>query len=883
MIQNIRKFMNKFLRVKFCTIVFCLVSSLVAQFDPSTISRLSSLTAEQRERMLESYKGSQYEKSVDEESELPSPEIGTEKIEVERPSVESFDDRSDFLGDLGEMEEVIAFDIIRLEDELTKEGTASNNELLEALEESRALLRKIKVLQRREIEKRAEEYAKSEFDAIKPFGYDLFAASPSTFAPGNEVPMPSDYRVGPGDLIDIQLFGKENLSHSILISREGFLGFPGIGPINAFEKGTRFVDLKNHLKEKILENFGGGVQSSITLGGFRSIRIFLMGEVRNPGSYTVSALSTKINALIASGGIKETGSLRKVQLKRSGKLISTLDLYDLLLKGDTSGDSSLQPGDVVFVPVLEKQVSVTGAVRRPAKFEILGGETLEEVIDLAGGPGDRSFLDFIRFERLGEDFRPEVKNLKFPLDASFQVKSGDVISLGVASGAVTNSVSLIGSCERVGDYEWKPDLTLKNLIKGPMDLASNADLEYGLIRRKLPEGKITCLYFSPNQVISGKSNISLEKQDLVYFFAKEPRNKILEGLIRDLRSQSSSGQSSRLVRISGVVHYPGEYPLSEKMTLQNLIQAGGGMKDSAYVLNAELTRIRLQEDQTASIEHIRIDQSMLEGAIGSEPFYLQPYDSLLIKPIPSWREQQQLEIRGEVQFPGSYLIKPGETLGQLLKRAGGLTEQAYPKGAIFSRQGLRKKEDEQRLRLIERLETDLTTASLNAKKESEVVQAQSAANGIISRLRASRSQGRLVIDLSAVLQGDKDTDLLVKDGDTLFIPDIPYSVSVSGEIQFPTSHLHNEKLDLNDYLKRSGGFTANADEERTFVVKANGSVLSNSSNAWFSKSKRTNAIEPGDFIVVPIDITQSRFLENISNGTQIIYQLAVAAAAVNSF
>ena len=182
------------------------------------------------------------------------------------------------------------------------------------------MLRKIKALQRREIEKRAEEFGKSETDAIKPFGYDLFASDPSTFAPGNEVPIPSDYRIGPGDLIEIQLFGQLNDSFSLGISREGMLRFPGIGPIHAFEQGTTFIELKNHLKEKIREHLGEGVQSSITLGAFRSIRIFLMGEVRKQGAYTVSALSTTINALLSCGGIKESGSLCKIQLKRTGRL-----------------------------------------------------------------------------------------------------------------------------------------------------------------------------------------------------------------------------------------------------------------------------------------------------------------------------------------------------------------------------------------------------------------------------------------------------------------------------------------------------------------------------------------------------------------------------------
>lgn len=354
---------------------------LLAQLDPAAISTLSKLSPDQRRQLV----GQLNPSSSGSIQKPPTANMPNRNVGVKAPEVESFRSRSEFLEDLNAMERVISNDINQLQAQVGAENSSEDNELLEALEESKALLRKIKELQRREIEKRAEEFGKSETDAIKPFGYDLFSSDPSTFAPGNEVPIPSDYRIGPGDLIEIQLFGQRNESYSLGISREGMIRFPGIGPIHAFEKGTSFLELKNHLKEKIQEQLGDGVQSAITLGAFRSIRIFLLGEVRKQGAYTVSALSTTINALLSCGGIKQTGSLRNIQLKRSGKIISTLDLYDLLLRGDTSADQALEPGDVIFVPVVEKQISISGAVRRPAKFEIIGGETLQDALALAGG------------------------------------------------------------------------------------------------------------------------------------------------------------------------------------------------------------------------------------------------------------------------------------------------------------------------------------------------------------------------------------------------------------------------------------------------------------------------------------------------------------------
>ncbi|MEK9773777.1 MAG: SLBB domain-containing protein, partial [Opitutae bacterium] len=856
---------------------------LHAQLDPATVAKLSQLNPAQKQQLIKQYRSD--EGSLPQS--IPTAQLPNRAVEVEQPEGESFEDRSDFLNDLKEMEAMVSGDILNLKAQVNEEDSSENSELLQAMEESKALLRKVKLLQRREIEKRAEEFGKSETDAIKPFGYDLFASDPSTFAPGNEVPIPTDYRIGPGDLVEVQLFGQRNDSFSLEISREGMLQFPGIGPINAFEKGTSFIDLKNHLKEKIREYLGEGVQSSITLGAFRSIRIFLLGEVRKQGAYTVSALSTTINALLSCGGIKESGSLRKIQLKRAGKIVSTLDLYDLLLHGDTSADQPLQPGDVIYVPVVQNQITIAGAVKRPAKYEILGGETLAKVLELAGGSSDRSVLTMIRLERLNSDSRTIVKNLSFEEHKNFAISSGDLVSIGFASSKIKNVVSLIGAVENVRDYEWKKGLTLNGLIASTDDFLSNIDLQYGLIRRKKPNGTYSCIAFKPDELIAATAEpILLQSQDLIYFFSRdqESRQELLAGLLRDLRNQARTGKYAEIVRISGSVHFPGEYPLTKGMSLIDLLHAGGGTKDSAYMLDAEISRVVVGTDQVAMVKHIRIDQRTLMDENGSNSFKLHPYDVLSIKPIPLWREGESIELLGELKFPGIYSLKAGETLLDVINRAGGLTERAFAKGAVFSRQNLREKEEEQKERLIAQLESDLASVTLSAKDAADAAQARSAANAMISRLRNSESQGRLVINLEQMLHGSKSKNLLVKSGDILRIPQIPYAVSVSGEVQYPSSHLYDKSFDMNDYLSRSGGFTQNADEDRTFVVKANGSVMSKKgANAWFGKGGGSTQMEAGDVIVVPLDIKQTRFLENLTYGTQIIYQLAVAAAAVNSF
>ena len=851
---------------------------LVAQLDPNLISSLSKLSAKEKALMLEQNRGQQNKRNqLSTAAEAPD-ELG----EFSKPEDKK---HTDYLPDLIELEKIISAEIFRLKEELKDEliDKISREETERALKDNEGLLVNLKKLQRDQIQKKIKIIESSvKASDLKPFGHDLFIElkrKPFMI----DAPVPSEYRIGPGDLIEIQLFGQRNQSYSLEISREGIIHFPEIGPINAFEGGNSFVDLKNLLKQKITDQLGLGVQSSINLGALRTINIFLLGEVEKQGIVKVSSMASVVDALMGSLGIKESGSMRRIQLNRSGKLIESIDLYDLLLRGDSSFDHSLEPGDVIFVPVIKKQVSVDGGVRRPAMYEIIGEETLSEIIELSGGLDNRAVANVINLERLDENFYPMIKSLNLSQDKEFKIKSGDFLSVGYAVSNIRNVVSLIGATQKAGDYEWKQDLQLNDLITHRLDFSSDIDLDYGLIVRKSDNGKSVCLSFVPSEIME-KTSIPLFPEDKVYFFAKASRTNVLENIMRDVRSQATAGEYAKLVRVTGSVHFPGEYPLTESMSLQDLIRAAGGTKDSAYLVDAEITRMFVDSEQVASLRHIRIDKKTLIDLNSSSAFKLEPYDILSIKPIPLWREGESIELTGEFRFPGIYSLKSGETIIDIIERAGGLSERAYPKGAVFSRENLRLKEEEQKYRLISQLEADLAAATLSASDPKEAAQAQSAANAMLSRLRNSKNQGRLVVNLDSMLKNKSRNSLLAKSGDILFVPQIPYAVSVSGEVQFPSSHLYDEGLKLDDYLKRSGGFTQNADNDRTFVVKANGSVMTKQGNGWFSKgSGSKNNIEAGDVVVVPIDVKQTRFLENLTYGTQIIYQLAVAAAAVNSF
>jgi len=808
-------------------------------------------------------------------------------FKVEGPKANSFKTRGTFLSELEAMNTSVRTDLNRMETELAASAGSLDPELLQAIEETRSLLRKIKSLQRREIEKRAEEFSQDDLQAIKPFGYELFAGSPSTFAPGNELPVPPDYGIGPGDVLEIELFGRMNNSYSLMISREGLIKFPGIGPINVFEKGTDFLSLKNLIKEKINDQLGDGVQSSISMGSLRSIRIFLLGDVRKPGAYVVSSLSTMTNALLVCGGIKEIGSLRKIQLKRKGEVIAILDLYDLLLKGDTSADATVLPGDVIFVPTVGPRATLSGTVLRPAQYELFGGETLSDIIALGGGVDSRGDDRRIRLERLGPDRRPLVRNLQMEHDSEFPLFGGDLVSVPSAAIRIDNVVSLTGNVERPGDYEWKSGLRIGDLISNANALLPGTDYGYALIRREHSDGSLSVSQFRPIEIFRDSSsslNLELQKRDTVYFFSStnaEVRERLLSPLIEELRKQSAPSEGVLVVSASGVVNFPGDYPLAQDMRLSDLLNAAGGMLDASYVLSSELTRMKVNDSTGAEIDHLLVKSLHSLDGNDTSDIFLQPYDSLNVKPIPSWREREVIEILGEVKFPGSYPLKPGETLSQVVARAGGLTDQAFSDGAVFSRESLKVKEQEQRDRLIAQLESDVANLSIRAESQDEARQAQAVASSLLARLKSTKSQGRLVLPTKVLsVRGEHSIEAL--GGDRLFVPRIPFEVSVVGEVQFPTSHLHEKSLSRDDFIKRSGGFTANADKDRIFVVRANGAVLTRGGTGWF-RGGLGAGIAPGDVIVVPINVEKSRLLENIVNGTQIVYQLAVAAAAVNSF
>lgn len=759
---------------------------------------------------------------------------------------------------------------------------------------------------------------------LKPFGYDLFAGSPTTFAPVTEIPIPNDYTLGPGDVLRVQLWGKENQQLELPVSRDGTISFPQSGPQTI--ASLSFDEARQQIKKLVSEQYIG-VQASVTLGELRSMRVFVLGEARNAGSYTVSSLSTITNALYVSGGIKRTGSLRKIQHKRDGELVGELDLYDLLLAGDTSGDNRLQPGDVIFIPPVGDRVGIEGEVYRPALYELKNGTNLQELVNLAGGLTPQAYPQLVRIERNNDDFLRIIAeaNLTTQKGKQARVRPGDRIEVASISDITGQYVEVKGAATRPGRYAWVPGMRVSSVIRSlDNDLLREADKRYAAIVRTDPEtDTVSVINLRLRQALNnpgGENDIRLQEKDQFLIFAdegkvsarsedqndserEETRRRNLERsangngeeveedysrfsrevlfapVLQRLKAQARPGAPEQTIQITGPVRYPGEYPLPASGQVADAIYVAGGLTDSASLYTAELARFDVDDQGTGETKVQNLDLKAVMK--GEASVTLQSRDRLLIKSIPEFAQAKTIELSGEVRYPGEYTIRNGETLRDVIKRAGGLTDNAFPEGAIFTREKLRQLEAQRLREAEERLQGDLVGVQLegddfggqNAERTQQV-------QDLLEEVQDARPVGRMVINLASVVGSDDYQPIRLQDGDTLTVPTIPQAVSVFGEVQFPTSHLHSEGLTVDDYLERSGGPTRQADEERVYVVKADGSVMLPEKSRWFGG--RSQQLAPGDTIIVPIDVDRLNQLELWSNVSQIVYQMALGAAAVGN-
>ncbi|KZZ57492.1 hypothetical protein A3762_09990 [Oleiphilus sp. HI0125] len=799
-----------------------------------------------------------------------------------------------------------------------------------------------------------ESSARYQVGKLVPFGYELFAGAPSTFEPVNDIPVSNDYVLGPGDTLKVELYGKESKSYQLGIDAQGKVHFPELGPMNV--AGLSFEEVKNKLRDEVSKRMIG-MKASISMGELKSIRVFVLGEAYVPGSYVVSSLSTITNALVLSGGISESGSLRNIQLKRKGELVQTLDLYELLLKGDTSNDAALRSGDVVFIPPVGNTAGVDGEVRRPAIYEFKEGETLSDLLGFAGGLKPSAYPKKSTLERINDVDQRTVLNVSAKaedLNAN-PAQAGDILRIPSVLEKVEDTIALRGHVYRPGVQSFKDGMRLTDVISSVDQLKPGSDLRYGLVKRYLPpQQTLKVLSFRIDRALADPSseyNVELQSKDEILVFGLYPRDQklspeyeemaaqaqelasstaafsdvrmtglpldyqasstdnaqsplldrdrahsrtrftvtefekeaaywgrkwVIDEILEELRAQSEIGNPSQEVRITGSVRYPGDFPLVDGMNVEDLIYAAGGLTEKAYKLSAEINRTDFDEQQKRIQARYEIDLNMAAG----REFEFKSRDVLQIRGIPEWVENHYVELKGEVRFPGVYPIHKDDELRDVLKRAGGVTNYAYVPGAVFTRIELKEQQEKRLQEMQRRLAEDIAKAQLVEKDASRRSGDIGKAQELLTQLQQTPALGRLVVDLRKVLAEDPDYSIPLQNGDALTIPSRKNSVTIIGEVQLPISQVFEPKLDYTDYIERSGGTTDKADEDRIYIIKANGGVQLPDSGHWFASNDAQ--MEPGDTVVVPLDADKLDQLVLWRDLSQIFYQIALGAAAVGS-
>ena len=719
--------------------------------------------------------------------------------------------------------------------------------------------------------------------SLKPFGYDLFANAPTTYAPAASIPVSGDYLLGPGDTLDILFYGKANNAFSLEINREGFVDFPELGPVGL--AGLTYGEAKEMLQARISAQIIG-TQVSISMGSLRSMQIFVLGEAFKPGAYTVSSLSTITHALVSSGGVSDIGSLRAIQLKRQGEVIATLDLYDLLLSGDTSKDVRVQAADVIYIPIVGDLASIGGQVLRPAIYELKGTESIGDLIDLAGGLGPKAFSSSARLERINDEGFMTVLDLDMgqPGDKAIALQGGDHLKIDAITDYKKDIVTISGAVRHGGEFSWRQGMKVSDVISNREKLNPDTDLDVALVVRELKNSAdIEVLTFNLGNMLSntsGRDNLTLESRDKVVVLADyQDRASAMAPFIDNLKRQASIDGLPRVVSSNGTVRFPGEYPLSQGMTVRDLIALSGGLVESAYSQSAEVSRIDLSNPNRA-VSSILISDLTTSASTG-----LEPLDYVEFRTIPEFRETESITLEGEFVFPGTYVFEKGEMLSSVIQRAGGFTDEAFVDGSVFLRESLREREQKEIDRLLDLLNDEIAVDQLRDSNSEIAVDEQrvAAQKGAIASLANSVATGRLVVPLADIV-AYRAQDVVLKSGDRLIVPKLSQEVTILGEVRRPTSYLFDPSFSQSDYIEQSGGFKDRADKNDVYIVKAGGEIIM-PKRGLFKFRSANNTISPGDTIVVPLDTddTRIRGIPLLAEVSTIVYQLSLGAAAIKSF
>lgn len=701
------------------------------------------------------------------------------------------------------------------------------------------------------VDNRADNTATTD-NASQIFGHDVFTNRNLTFEPSINLATPVDYRLGPGDEVIIDVWGASENTIRQSISPEGTIQVSGLGPVQL--SGMTVKDANAYLQRefsKIYSGISGSEPTSqikLTLGDIRTIQINIMGEVAVPGTYTLSSFSSVFHALYRAGGVNKIGSLRSIKVVRNGKTIADLDVYDYLMKGKMKDDIRLQEGDVIIVNPYESLVRIAGKVKRPMFYEMKPTETVATILNYAGGFTGDAYKKAVRIIRKsGREH--QVYNVDEMDYSVFRLDDGDSISVDAVLKRFENRVEIRGAVYRSGLYELSGTVnTVKQLIKKAEGLRGDAFLNRALLDRENEDLSHEVIAVDLGGLLKGTvADIPLQKNDILYIPS-----------IHDLKEEET-------ISIHGEVANPGTFLFSKNMTIEDLLVQSGGLLEAAATTKVDITR-RIKDPKSTSFSSVlgKTYSFDIKGGLvvgGEGDFHLEPFDEVYVRKSPAYRKQQNVVVAGEVLFGGNYaLVKKNERLSDLISKAGGITPDAYVKGARLIR---KMTEEEQR-----RQADAVRMARMGEGKDSISVE----------KLNISDTYTVGINLEKAISNPGSDFDLVLREGDVLFIPEYINTVKISGAVMYPNTVLYKRGESLRYYINQAGGYGNLAKKKKAYVVYMNGTVSR-------LKSRDKKAIEPGCEIIVPSKEEKKRMstAEILGMGSTTASIAAMIATMVNLF
>ena len=649
------------------------------------------------------------------------------------------------------------------------------------------------------------------------FGYDFFNNPNISFTPNLNVATPENYIIGSGDVISIDLWGAAEANYQEEVNRQGSINIQGVGYIQLVGLPIKAAKskIKNYLK-RIYAGIGASSNSynkvniAVSIKEVRNVQVSIVGEVKVPGSYSLSGFSTVLNSLYAAGGPTENGTFRNIRLFRGGEKVADFDFYDFLINGSEAGNITVQDQDVIIVKPYVKIVTIKGAVKRPGLYEMKASETVADLLKYCSGFVFDAYKQNIIIERINGK-QKELVEIPLTAIAKEKLNDGDFIKINKVSNQFLNKVSIAGAVFQPGKYEYEENLSLEALIVKAEGVTKDAFLDRGIIVRTYDKANKETISFS---LRSKKESLLLKENDSVYVFSKE-----------ELKEKE-------FITINGAVNKGNKFPYMQGMQIEDLIALGGGLKDGADATMIDVSR-RLKDGSFETVSK-NFDLKASSSLLGTDNnnFMLAPFDIVSVRYLKGYTEQKTVFIKGEANFEGEYSIgAKNERISDLIIQAGGLTKYAYIEGAFLTRKN-NKVEDIKQLEII----SDFSKKDTSSATEEEIKQ---------------KKTFKIGIDLNEILkEGGRLSkfDLILEEGDELFIPSERQTVKVEGEVLSPSLVRYEKGKSFKYYIENSGGFSANAKKSRAYVIHANGDIKTTKHFLFF---KSYPNVKPGSVILIP--------------------------------